>query len=147
MDIPWWMFKTSCFKDEKTNYVPSIDKTDIIPRGCILEITIHNVQCKSSLKKEVDYGRKSYLHLRLWVFLFLFWPPHSIWSSQARDQIQLQSGPTLKLQQYQILNPLCWAGDWTYNPVLPRGCWSHCATAGTLVGFLCLFYPFWQGWS
>ena len=24
----------------------------------------------------------------VFVFFFLFWPPHSTWSSQARDQIQ-----------------------------------------------------------
>ena len=89
------MFKTSCFKDEKTNYVPSIDKTDIIPRGCILEITIHNVQCKSSLKKEVDYGRKSYLHLRLWVFSFSFLaaPQHMELPGQGSDPAAVWAHP------------------------------------------------------
>ena len=37
----------------------------------------------------------------------------------------------LQLRQHQILNPLCWAGDWNWVPVLPRCCQSHCVTAGT----------------
>ena len=39
--------------------------------------------------------------------------------------------PKLELHQHQILNPLCQAGDWTWDPVLPRHCRSHWATAGT----------------
>ena len=30
-----------------------------------------------------------------------------------------------------ILNPPCWAGDWTCIPVLQRCCWSLCITVGT----------------
>ena len=44
-----------------------------------------------------------------------------------RSKLQLQP----KLQP--ILNLLCWAGDWTSVPGLPRCCWSHCATAVTLL--------------
>ena len=33
-------------------------------------------------------------------------------------------GTKLRLWQLRILNPLCWAGDWTWVLVLPRCCWS-----------------------
>ena len=53
----------------------------------------------------------------------------------------------LQLQQRQILNPLCWARDWTCVSVLPGGCWSHCNTTGTpticqfcFLGFFFSFY-------
>ena len=36
----------------------------------------------------------------------------------------------LQLWQCWILNPLCWAGDQTWVPVLPRHCQSCRATAG-----------------
>ena len=35
------------------------------------------------------------------------------------------------LQQFQILNPLCWSGNRTCIPVLQRCCWFCCATVGT----------------
>ena len=36
-----------------------------------------------------------------------------------------------QLQQCWILNPLCWARDWTFIPVLQTHHWACCATAGT----------------
>jgi len=46
---------------------------------------------------------------------------------------ELQLGPKLQLQQSQILNPLCWAGDQTWVSVLQRDCRSSCAIAGTRI--------------
>ena len=63
-------------------------------------------------------------HMVILSILSLFFgPPHDIWSSQARDQIRAAAVAMLTV----ILNPLCWAGDWTCVPVLQRCCWS---TAG-----------------
>ena len=44
---------------------------------------------------------------------------------------KLQFSPKPQLQQCQIFNPLCQARDQPCIPVLPRHCWSHCATMGT----------------
>ena len=46
--------------------------------------------------------------------LFLVsWPPHRIWSSQARIRSESQSRLKLQLQQRQILNTLCGTRDQT----------------------------------
>ena len=42
-----------------------------------------------------------------------------------------RSWPRLHLQQHQILNPLCWAGDQTRIPGLPSCHQSWCTTVGT----------------
>lgn len=47
-----------------------------------------------------------------------------------RSKPRLQPKP--QVQQSLILNPLCWAGDQTCVPALPRCRQSHCATVGTL---------------
>lgn len=40
-----------------------------------------------------------------------------------------QLGTKQQVRQFWILSPLCWAGDPTRLPVLPRHCLSCCATA------------------
>lgn len=68
--------------------------------------------------------------VQLVLFLFFhFWPPQSIWHSQARDQIRTAAGPTPQLWQCQ-----CQAGDRTRALAaveMPRSC---CATVRTLTG-------------
>ena len=65
-------------------------------------------------------------------FFFSFWPSRGMWSCLGRNQIQAAvSTSKVQLRQCWISNPLCQAGDWTCVPVLPRRCWSCCATAGT----------------
>ena len=49
---------------------------------------------------------------------------------------KLQSHPKPKLQQPWILNPLCWAQNWTCIQVLPECCQFCCATAETLWGLV-----------
>ena len=49
---------------------------------------------------------------------FLFWPPHSIWSSQARTE--QQSLPKPQLKQCWILNPLCQGRDRTCSGRAPK---------------------------
>ena len=80
----------------------------------------------------------------LFFFFFLAALPHMEFLGQGPDQ-SWGYLPKLQLQQYQILNPLCWGGDPTLVSVLPRHCWSHCATAGTLrlsllIKLLCSFF-------
>ena len=43
-------------------------------------------------------------------FLFLFWPPHSIWSSWARDQIQARQG----------IQPASWCCREAIDPLVPQ---------------------------
>ena len=60
-------------------------------------------------------------------FFFLIWLPVSY--GVHRPGIRSKQD-RLQLWQHQILNPLCWAGDQTCIPALPRCLWP-CATAGT----------------
>ena len=55
--------------------------------------------------------------------------PYGVPGPEVRSEMQLP--PKLQLQQYQILNPMSWAGNWTWVPVLPRCHWTHWTTAGT----------------
>ena len=71
----------------------------------------------------------------IWIFLFffLFWSLHGIWSFWALDQIRAV------VETYAIgiamlgFNPLCWARTQTCVPMLQRHHWSHCTTVGTLM--------------
>lgn len=55
---------------------------------------------------------------RIWVEQsVIFFPGHtrSIWSSWVRDRIQAATANyTTDVWQLGIINPLCWAGDWTF---------------------------------
>ena len=64
-------------------------------------------------------------------FLFIFGHPsaYGVPGSGVRSEPQVQ--PKQQLWQRQILNPLCWAGDQTCIPALPRHRQSHCTTGGT----------------
>ena len=65
-------------------------------------------------------------------FFFPFWATPQQYGVPGPGTVsELQLLPMLKLQQHQILNPLCQAGDWTCVPVLQRPGRSHCATVGT----------------
>ena len=64
--------------------------------------------------------------------IFLFWPPHGIGSSWARDQIQVAFAIyATAVAMPDPLTHLCQAGDWTYVLALQRCCQSHCTTVGT----------------
>ena len=64
--------------------------------------------------------------LLLFFFLFLFWPPHCIWSSQRSD-LSLSSDLHHSCSNAESFNPLCGAGiepaSWccrdATNPVVP----------------------------
>ena len=61
------------------------------------------------------------------LFLFPLWLPCGIWKfpSQGPDPSQsLELCRRPQLQKYQTLYPLCWAGDRTCTPALPRCCRS-----------------------
>ena len=71
---------------------------------------------------------------------------------------KLHLWPMPQLQQCQILNPLCWAGDQTFKPAFSRHIQSLCTTVGTqrLYSFLWLsnspyiphfLYPFIDQWT
>ena len=66
----------------------------------------------------------------IWLYFFPLFLGHlktyGVPGPGIRSELQLR--PKLQLQQCRILNPLCWAGDWTCVPVLPRWCQSCCAT-------------------
>lgn len=51
-------------------------------------------------------------------FFFLFWPPHSIWSSRARDHIRAIVVTYKVAAAIPILNPPCRAQDQTHIPEL-----------------------------
>ena len=69
----------------------------------------------------------------LFFFFFFFFFGHSVAYGVPGPGIgsELQLLPKSQLQQCQILNPLCQAGDRTYIPALPRYCQSHCIAVGT----------------
>ena len=53
-------------------------------------------------------------------FFFFFWPPHSTWSSQARNQIRAMCGPNkLQLQQCGILTTVSGWGS-NLHPSTPK---------------------------
>ena len=55
---------------------------------------------------------RTLLNILVQSLLFLFWSPHSMWSSCSRDQIRAAVGTyATAVWQCQIPNPLCWAGD------------------------------------
>ena len=75
----------------------------------------------------------------LFFFSFLAAPLHMVFLGPGiRSEPWLQPKP--QLQQWWIFNPLCWVRDWTCVPSLPRGRWSHCATAGTPTQVIFLNY-------
>ena len=70
------------------------------------------------------------LFVWLLLLLLLFWLPHGIWSSGARDpsrSCNLQHS----FSNTRSLNPLCQARNQTYILVLQRSHQSHCPTMGT----------------
>lgn len=67
---------------------------------------------------------------------FSFFPPvfgcpTAYGVSRPGSDLSINSKP--QLQQHWILNSLCWAGEGTCVPAVPRHHWSHCATARTPV--------------
>ena len=76
---------------------------------------------------------KLLVNLSIFFFFFFpfFWPPHSIWSSQARDQIQATVATYTAAIAILDLNPLCPAEDGTCIPALQKCHQSCCTTAGT----------------
>lgn len=80
--------------------------------------------------KLVGHGKFLFLSFRL--FFFVFGRPVACEFPRPRIRSKPQLLPKLQLRQHWILNPLCQAGDWTCVSAFLRGCWSHCATAGTL---------------
>ena len=82
-----------------------------------------------------------HLNLVCYFFFFLFGCP----SAYGIPQVPAIRS---KRQRWQcwFLNPLCWAGDRTHIPVLPRRHQSHCTTAGTPL--VCYFnysnFPYWS---
>ena len=77
------------------------------------------------LTQRANHSRSAQCHARNG--LFLLWPPHSTWSSWARDQIwaKVDNLPG-------ILNQLGQAGDWTCAPALQRRSQTCCTAVGTL---------------
>ena len=69
-------------------------------------------------------------------FFFSFLATHMVAYGVPGPGIRFE----LQVQQYQILNPLCRARDWTCVPLLPRRHGSHCATAGTPCSGLLSFH-------
>ena len=57
-------------------------------------------------------------------FIFGYHTAYGVPRPAIRSEVQLQPKP--QLQQCEILNPLCWAGDWTWVLELPRCCWFLC---------------------
>ena len=60
-----------------------------------------------------------HIPLLLCFFFFFFWPPHSIWSSWARDQIQAAAAATLDP------DPTVLGQEWNLHPgaaAMPRSC-------------------------
>ena len=68
---------------------------------------------------------------------FPFWPPCTLWSSQARDQIQAAVRPKPQLQQCRILNPQSHSASWGWNlrPSTPKTHRYHCTIARTFLHF------------
>ena len=72
---------------------------------------------------------------------FLFWLPHSIWSSRPVIRFKPQLQPTSQqLWQRQILNPLCQARDQTCALALRRHNRFQCAIRELLKSFLFSFF-------
>ena len=69
---------------------------------------------------------------------FLFGCPTAYGIPRPGIRSGLQFWPILQLWQCQILNPLCWAGDWTHVPALQRCLRSHCDTVGTPIVLHCI---------
>lgn len=65
-----------------------------------------------------------------YIFFFFFGHPEAFGVSRPGIISELQLQPELQLWQYQVLNPLCQAGERTCSPVLPRCCWFCCTTIG-----------------
>ena len=83
-----------------------------------------------------EHGLEDNLHwevgIAFFIFIFSFFgcpTAYGIPRRGIRHELQLWFKP--QLYQCWILNPLCWAGDWTCVPALPRRYWSLCATSGT----------------
>ena len=73
---------------------------------------------------------KNKMSIRFFSF-FLLWPPCSIQSSQARDQIWVTVVTYAAAVATPDLNPLCWAGNRICIPALQQCYRSPCAAAGT----------------
>ena len=74
---------------------------------------------------------------------FFFCHPVACGVSRPGIRSEVQLGPKAQLWQCQILNPLCWAGDWTCVPVLQRSHQSHCVTLGAPVPHIAFIKSFW----
>lgn len=62
-------------------------------------------------------------------FFFACLEAYGVPGQGVRTKPQLR--PKLQLWRCHIVKPLCWAGDWTCDLLLPRYPWSICTTVGT----------------
>ena len=78
-------------------------------------------------RKELKSESLDFIYLCMY---FIFGSPAAYGAPGPGISYEPQSKPKPQLWQCQILNPMCWAGDRTCVPSLPRCCLSCCVTAG-----------------
>lgn len=89
--------------------------------------------------KIIQTDRQSFL------FVFLFWPTHGIWSSQSRDQIRATVATCVAAAAVPgPSSQLCCAGDRPCVLMVQRLCQSCGATAGTpRCSYFCFYHRQW----
>lgn len=97
--------------------------------------SVFSLTVQSCLREHLTLTISGFLACIIMFFLFFpFWLPCGTWSSYVRDGQGSDPSPVVnhaQLQQYQIPNPVCQAGDQSRVPGLQRWCQSCCTTVGT----------------